>query len=262
MPPEFNPAVFVEIRFAMIAPYSEAFKDTDVARKWLSDRMPIFRNVCVPGLNMQSRKPDAVLLGYVDGLFNESQQALKAIDESLKPTPVFQKVCDDQIEEITQVFSRGLASFVRTEHTHVISIRLDNDDAIHKDYIKGIVDHFKLALENKPDATDFFASYPFGMQTDGKDFVANIYPSGPFQARMEATHRDLKGIYGINHVKASRKKNFSLIVKNTPYWIQYVHGSNVSNKIKQGSLRLTGIENLTVDFGLNENSFCARLMDI
>lgn len=240
----------------MIAPYSDAFADLAVARRWLADRVAIFRSICVPGLNLQSYKPDAVLLGYADGLYAEANMASSLLDASLSPTPVYQLRSDTEFEEITQVFKTGVLNSLKEDHTHVISIRLDNDDAIHKDYVMNIVEHFRIEFEKNPNATDFFASYPFGMQADAENLYAFIYPNGPFQARMEACARPLKGIYAINHTKVLERKNFSLIVKNTPYWIQYVHGGNVSNNVKVGSLRLTKDNDIMLNFGLSTTSFC------
>lgn len=262
MPDTFNPAVFILIRFAMVAPFSTAFNDRDVARKWLARRTPVFHTICLPGLERQTVRPTATLIGLVEGLENEADIIIGAVGDvkSKRLVPAFQSSDAGGAQSIMNAFRKEMVKHVQESHTHIITIRLDNDDAIHEAYVENIVNHFHKELRSKPDESDFFASYAFGMQADNNGLYTYVYPNGPFQARMEKLKPDfpadkVKGVYVINHTKVFREKNASLIVIQSPSWIQYIHGSNVANCLKGGALKIEGIESLLRGFGLSPSVF-------
>lgn len=260
MKARFNPAVFVLIRFAMVAPFSKAFLDRSVAKTWLEKRIPIFRDVCLPGLEIQTRKPDCVLAGLVEGLEDEAETILGLAGDALDMRVVFQQSAPESIQPIMATFRQGMAGMVDSDVTHVITIRIDNDDALHKDYVRTVVDHFRRKFEKGLLGDDMFASTIFGSQTNGVEFSTYLYPNGPFQARIETlggnrTIAGIKGVYAINHTKVFDTENASMLVSQSPLWIQFIHGDNVSNSIKNGSIRLPDPDAFLADFGLTRTSF-------
>lgn len=238
-------------------PFSEKNADYTIWGDWTRERIDIFTKYCLPSIDKQTCK-DFTWLIYFDKQTPEEFNWL--IDEL--NTRDFIKVR----------FSKGNDGFM-VDHIRdiqelaqnsewIISSRIDNDDIFHKDAIKVIQEAFRPIDEYMISLT---SGYTLNLQT--LQMGHYYYPESPFISIIE--HREkvnLKSIYYKSHshwdeLKFSvfkelfGKNSQSAFIINQPYWIQLVHGKNVSNSEKRGFPVITNKDLSAFQLSIKNNKY-------
>jgi hypothetical protein len=105
----------------------------------------------------------------------------------------------------------------------LVTSRLDNDDGLHRDYVKLLQDQVRVGTEEVLD-------FPWGIvYCNGVPYLSH-QKSNAFIALSEP-------LQGVRTVTAGRHNEMSRryrvrSIGSGPAWLQVVHGSNVSNKIR------------------------------
>lgn len=150
----------------------------------------------------------------------------------------------------------------------LISTRVDNDDCLHKDAISAIQSRF---IPQDQFIINLSSGYTFQMETGYMSHY--YYLKSPFLSLVEDVGKDeLKGVYLKRHsqwepgkaapwgrvIKSSlsRKQNHAYIV-DRPYWLQLIHGKNVSNDDLRGFPVLRSFK--LGDYGINKQGKTARI---
>ena len=110
----------------------------------------------------------------------------------------------------------------------LISTRMDNDDAFHKDTIKDIQDLYKQKSEApKP----WFIAMPYGYTLDltAAKVYPKEYPSNPFLTLVEDAIVP-KSVWTWPHTKLPPHIHKEFIVQKT-YWLTVVHSQNATNNM-------------------------------
>jgi len=184
------------------------FKNKDGAsEKWMKDRFKIFNAACYPSITNQ---------------INQNFQWLVFFDPKTKPrwrdkikeykriTPIF---CDwkDRYKEISK----------KTEgYDHLITTRLDNDDALEERSIEAIQREFKSQKYQ-------YLNFRKVLITNGKKIKLSNEPSNPFITLIET--RPFKTVWYLQHGQIKRERATKQI-ENMYMGLRIIHQDNVSNQ--------------------------------
>ncbi len=183
--------------------------------EWMERRIALFKKYCAPSVNNQSSKNFEWLIvldkktpgGQVDEIFNSCDCTVLFGDN-------FRKTCIEYIEDKLTTQSR------------VITSRMDNDDAIHKDYIKFIQDWF--SIRNRTGIITF----PKGWQYDIiKNFPRHTrYKKNPFLTLIEKRGpKPVKTVLANRHTRITKMFKLFEIKTEAYMWNQIIHKENLAN---------------------------------
>lgn len=112
----------------------------------------------------------------------------------------------------------------RTDRPWVITTRVDNDDALAREFVERVQSAFKAEAE--------FINFTTGLQLtdDGKVFHRSD-PSNAFISLIEpVTDKPLMGVYVAWHDRVSAFAPVRQVTTH-PMWVQMVHGKNIANAL-------------------------------
>lgn len=187
---------------------------------WLNQRLELFENVCFPSVINQSNINFKWLVFFdintPEGL---KKKVFKLSNEFSCFTPLFVK----DSSEFYQRLQPYIQNEVRDEVSHIITTRLDNDDALEETYIETIQDNF---LE----CDCMFFNCSKGVQLNFYKGYAYInkynYPFSPFSSLIEKAE-NFKTIAARKHTDWVDMQKIIEIRK--PMWVQVIHEKNMVN---------------------------------
>lgn len=203
-------------------------------RSWLEHRIKLFSTFCYPSLRYQSCQ-DFTWLVLFD---SHTPEVFKDIIRQYAKWSNFIPVYVDAYEMPRHAISTLLSPSVR----YVITTRIDNDDALAKDYIENVQKQFS---GQSFQFVNFTRGY---IWNDGLIYI-DEQPSNPFISLIEKRD-DFKTVWCIDH---TRLKEIGEIreVFSEPSWIQVVHGKNVSNRSRGVLQSPTVLKTIADRFVLN-----------
>jgi hypothetical protein len=213
--------------------------------RWLTNRIRLFLTYCLPSVLQQSKKNFSWHLFFQEG----SKDQVKAVLEALAPHPFISSHFLGGYEQFQQRLPQIIASSCRVPVSHLITSRLDNDDALHRHYIRDLQKTFR------PEMDKVVLDFPKGLCVDlsqSPRLVRLQFPQNQFISLVER-YRD-------NHTPVTvftSKHNqwgppYTVVSLPQPdRWLQVVHDTNVLN-VCHGSPEypscLSGFPNLRVSF--------------
>ncbi len=211
MDPERNYSHFLLTRFNVkFSATSKAPSDD-----WLRNRLGYFRQWALPSIRAQSARFDHWLI-FCDGAspawFKDEMNALKD--------------CNITVIWVDGAMSSQVGEAVeeRATRDYIITTRLDNDDAIAKDFLELVQRHFA--------SQEFaFINLSNGVQYHDGRFYSYADPSNPFISLVERRgQRRARTVFLDWHTRLETHGPIER-VRSHPAWIQNVHGENLTNKI-------------------------------
>lgn len=133
----------------------------------------------------------------------------------------------------------------------VLTTYLDNDDALHKDFVKEIQEKVKEIKFNT------IISYKYGIQYyEELNIAVRIpYKNNHFLTYYERLTEHLKTIWGFWHFSIFKYPHLAIELvenKNHPNWIETIHSGNIDNDVKMTlHHHLMTRTDLLLDFGIN-----------
>jgi hypothetical protein len=195
---------------------------------WLENRFQLFDRFCFPSVRNQSNQNFQWLVFFdLDTPEAFKQKIAKYHQQWLNFVPVYLD-CPLPYGQFPDEVRKVVRKYIPTDCEYLITTWLDNDDAIHRDYVQMIQDNF-----NKQEAET--VNFIFGYQlSEGKlyfdfemanHFISLIEKYNPdsFNTCLCRPHKE---IYEVCH---SAKK---ILCK--PAWIEVVHSSNYMNVYRRG----------------------------
>lgn len=207
---------------------------------WLSRRFELFEQVCLPSIMAQTHADFTWLVFFSDGTpepFMSRIGALAAAHPRLRP--VFLR----DGEYMVGRFKDEVARLLTPADTHVMTLRIDNDDAFHRTMVE-------RSLKEWNGADDEIINYVDGVQCDldnGLVAAAEEY-SNPFIVRIErVAHGRARTVLDVMHTQVAAT-GVLRDLRGGPMWLQAIHGSNITNRIDSGRYLLRA--DLQEGFGL------------
>ena len=190
---------------------------------WLNHRFKLFENFCYPSVRGQSNQNFKWLI-YFD---SETPEEFKNKILEYSTWPNFRPIyinCQLSYE----LNKKNILKNLTDDAEYLITTRLDNDDAISKDFIQVVQNNFQ---EQKFE----FINLTYGYVWSDFKLYSFKYLNNPFVSLIEKINKQdinsLKTVGCSDHTQLSSIGSIKQ-VKTKPAWIQVVHGKNVSNRIR------------------------------
>lgn len=185
---------------------------------WLEPRIAIFAEVCAPSVAAQdgASRPWFVV---VDA--RTPEPAVDAIRRACGDT-------DARIVPLAGVYSdtllrRALSDHFARDRPHLVTSRLDNDDALTSDYLDTVLEHARPVEQEVLVATR-------GYQLAGSRLYAVSDPHSPFLTMVERTVHVPVTAFCAPHHEVHRSFT-TRALSGERMWLQSVHGGNIANRV-------------------------------
>jgi hypothetical protein len=204
---------------------------------WLDRRIGLFERYCLPSVQSQSRTDFNWLL-YFDA---ETPQPYRAIFESYGKLKNVIPVYLGRNEFRGERIRADILGHIDDSTTHILTTRLDNDDAISRDFVEILREHvhttekraynFRIGLvlhEGKTYAT----------RDPSNAFISLCEPLEDFGTVWRTQHTDLRHIAPVRQIDGPAT------------WLQVVHDMNVKNRVKGRRVPLCeSLKDFEIDLG-------------
>lgn len=235
---------FISTRFNMVRPPGPDRQDkrgtpTDTP-EWLERRFALFEDYCLPSLKAQTDQDFTWLVLFSDRTPEPWRGRIEAIQREF---PAFVPVFTRDGEEQPTRFRAEIAERLAPSDTHLITARIDNDDAFHRE----MVARTRTELSGSDNA---YIVYLNGLQVDvdrgivaqlrkpANSFLARIgrLGNGPPPTVMDVYHHDVE------------RTGLSRNIDTHPMWLQVIHSGNLQNEMRSGRVLFNA--DLQRDFGI------------
>jgi len=202
--------------------YSINPKDREIAIRtrpgWLEERFVLFERYCLPSVLAQSthdfrwhiyfdrHTPALYLERARSGLAGRSNFIIK--------------LCDIYGSETLQT---DLPVDLDSTRNWLVTTRLDNDDGLHRDFVKRLHEQVRVASREA-------LNFPWGIvyrngalylgRQESNSFISVSEPFKDIRTVTCARHNEMGRWFPVRDIGAG------------PAWMQVIHGSNVSNKVR------------------------------
>ena len=249
--------------YAMVVGWNPGAK-RKAFRASLPSRFRVFQSICVPSVCSQAVQPDLWLLGFADIWRDDATPVLDAVKEHPWIVPVWQQTSPTGHERVFACFQREIRSRLNDTFSHVITTRLDNDDAINRSFTQHLAEYSAAVVHKEPELEDFWISFPFGANYHGS--VSRIYtnPANHFLSRVQAvshfTTTEMSTALVINHNRVFEGRRVFLPITTDPMWLEVVHDDNVTHaSARTELLKFKRPETVLARFGVGRESVRARV---
>jgi Putative rhamnosyl transferase len=233
---------------------------------WTRNRIALFKEYCLPSILNQTNKNFCWLIYFDLYTPSEFMPLIKELEQY-----GFINVCYcDGSEDFFKNYFQEVKKRIKPGNQWVMTTRLDNDDALHRNAIEIIQQNF---IEKDKFLISLASGYVLDVE---RNVLAHyFYPMSPFISLIEAISNEPVGIFAKSHSQwpslrlfvlkeiyiefFSRSKRQSRFILKDPLWIQIFHGKNVSNSFYRGLPVLTskhlfefGIDFSTLKMTLDE----------
>ena len=192
--------------------------------EWIAHRNRLFEKFCLPSVVNQSSS-DFKWLVFFDG--NEPEHTAQ-IRRSACRFPFFTPILLQ--EQFSFKLARTIVRSYRQEVSDlIITSRLDNDDAVCRDYVETV----QTIAEGGRTQTPFAINFSNGWVMSSKEIRASRQPSNPFLSLVESGP-DLSTVWAAAHHNIGKLFPIVESIKD-PAWLQIIHEKNKSN-IMQGEV--------------------------
>jgi hypothetical protein len=187
---------------------------------YLSQRFEIFEAFCVPSVQSQTCQNFRWLVLFDSALPKAFRDRLDSLAQRSPLTPIYVP----PVREVRQFWQALVKQHITPVTEFVITTNLDNDDALHYDFIAQVQRQFR--------GQDFeFINFPFGYMLRANGLFLREFLASPFHSLIERTEEPLS-CKTIAHNDLSDLATAGVPVRQVvrpPLWLQGVHGTNVVN---------------------------------
>lgn len=203
---------------------------------WLADRFRLFEAFCYPSVKSQTDQNFKWIVLFDE----ETPQPFKDRIENLSAWKNFVPVYVSNMSP-SQAYKQAIVEFSTPGVSHIITTRLDNDDAICKTFIEKVHGVFR--------GQEFeFVSFPYGACLNNGKVYSFKYYNNPFISLIEKVDQseeyNLKTVISINHINLPES---AVEIKQKIAWLQIVHGNNVTNRTRGIRQRVGKDFNFAID---------------
>jgi len=173
---------------------------------WLRERIEHFERFTAASMAAQTVSPDAWLV-FCDA---SSPKWLITRLEQVATVHLVEGMFGAEV-------AAAAVAAVAGQDLPLITTRLDNDDALARDYVEAI---------QREAPADGFVNFIHGVQLANGKLYRRSDPSNAFISRVERSSAE--SVFAVPH-RLILKRHRVLQVKTAPMWLQLIHGGNVAN---------------------------------
>ncbi|MEY8868853.1 glycosyltransferase [Meridianimaribacter flavus] len=198
--------------------------DDVLSETWLANRFQLFETYCLPSVQQQTNQNFVWLLCFDTKTPEVYKKKIEAIANTYSN---IQLLYIDGQEQFSETISNTINQSLLETDTHLITTRLDNDDAIHNTFVDTIQSHFKPKKQLTIDCTE---GYQLILKQNKKPTLRKMhYVGNAFISLIEAK-ANFKTVLSRRHNLWSEVPSIQINTKRL--WIQLVHQENISNAEK------------------------------
>jgi hypothetical protein len=187
--------------------------------EWMRNRLELFENYCFSSLKHQSEKNFTWLVFFDTSTPEEFRQTISRLDAEFTAfTPIY-------IDGMTAFYPSIKKEIqARLTQPYLITSRLDNDDALHENYVKEVQANF-----NQQDfmAVDFIDGFTLQIAPEVR-LAKRSHVHNPFLSLIEKSE-DFKTIWANDRHGAWSKIKEVTPIRNKPMWMSVIHMENKVN---------------------------------
>lgn len=210
---------FLLTRFNVAAPGRE--EAIRLRPGWLEGRFDLFRAYCLPSVAAQTRQ-DFEWIVLFD---NETPEEFKVEISKLQAVYFFRAEFTPFFE-MDKIVPRLMKASEDAEW--LLTTRLDSDDILAADHVARLREAIN---PERPQVVNFFQGLILSIEGTRPRLYSIRDYANPFSSLFEPVGSSVRTIWGEKHVDIERLAPITQI-GDPPAWLQIVHGSNVSNRIK------------------------------
>ncbi|WP_267276970.1 glycosyltransferase [Arthrobacter sp. CDRTa11] len=188
------------------------------SEEWLRSRLDLFRTYCLPTLSKQNVDSFTWLVFFDD----QSPEWFQR--EVARDAPGNFEAVYVHGSFSAETVSQAIAA--RTSAPYILTTRVDNDDAVSRDFVRVIQSCF--------DCQDFeFINLVSGAQYAAKRAYLRPYTKNPFLSLLEASCLESppQTVFLEHHYRVDERGPVRNVRTRHPMWLQVIHGGNVLNEI-------------------------------
>jgi len=193
--------------------------------EWMRERFDLFEHYCLPAVAQQSCQQFTWLVLFADDTKAEFRQRIGQC-QTVCPRlqPLF--LTDEQMLDHKNFVRQYV--FEHTAAEHVLTTSLDNDDAIHRDFIA------TLQQSAKEQAEEGLYTLVDGYQLFVKQklLLRMHYPHNHFLSLLEKRAPEMVTVFSFRHARARKTVKRLFDIKKQPLWLEVVHPHNVRNDLR------------------------------
>lgn len=225
-------SVFIVTRFNLKLWKKTKNNQPTLSDEWIRERMELFCTYCLPSIRVQTQQNFKWIILLADDTAVEYKQKILEISTEYKNLmPFYLK--DVQTENYIEYISSLVYNMAKQENANrIVTIRLDNDDALHKSFVE------KVCQADAAEQSDTATIYSFrtGLQYYVKNGMTLRFPweNNHFLALGQniSASNDYVNIFNFNHYHIqSFGFHFKCIDSGVPMWVEIIHDKNVANDI-------------------------------
>ncbi len=216
--------------------------------EWLNHRFELFERFCYPSVVGQSNQNFKWLVFFDSRTPEVFKNKVREYSQYQNFVPVY----TDGYKEILSLYKKAILNHLEDGSEYLITTRLDNDDAIFKDFVKTIQDNF-----NEQEFE--FISFSNGYVWHNQKIYSYKYLANPFTNLIEKinglTVNGIKTAQCINHTK------LALIAKqlnSRAAWLQVIHENNEANRVRGIRKLVKSPQELSNDFSIAPELFVVQ----
>lgn len=224
---------------------------TVLTEEWLTHRIELFKKYCYPSIKAQSNK-DFVWFIYFDT--DTKKEILDDLQEYCKDANIVIKL-KHSYQYFEKTYTQDILENCDADLSHIITTRIDNDDIVHKDFVKEI--------QNRFEAQDFMAvnfSKVLMINPESYDQIRVVYTfSNHFISLIEKVENSsIVGCFDRGDLYWDVEGQV-IQVKDKPYVLELISDKNLINSFRGFPIfKPTTLS----DFQINEGVYKNRLFDL
>ncbi len=184
---------------------------------WMEERFALFEKFCMPSIMAQTNQNFQWVVLFGAHTSQQWRDHITAIEERYdRFTPLFMdhpNIAEPINELVTDTTKK------------VLTTRLDNDDALHKEYVEVI----QKNAESKQD--NCFLLFRFGYSFNGEMAVVRSHKYNPFSTFIECINDERAPIQTAYCSRHGRTHEVAPLhyIKERPFWLVGIHDRNAVN---------------------------------
>lgn len=209
---------------------------SEASEAWMRHRLDLFDRYCFPSIAGQSCR-EFTWLVFVDADTPPQQRAALEAYEAWPNLRLVSAPPGAATRDRGLFGAEAVAQRADPAADYVITSRLDNDDALHRDYMG-------LVRSEIPRRHRAMLGFPNGLCLDGGRLLARHYPRNPFPSMIErpgspGPHRGLLTVWSGEHDRVHLLASEFRQAATGPMWLQVVHERNLLNRPRGDDVPLT-----------------------
>jgi len=225
---------FILTRFNVKVAYADLGTRLDPA--WLRHRFELFDRFCYPSVCGQSNQNFRWLVLFDSDTPPIFKEKVKDYSKWNNFIPVYMTASNGERRKITREVIMG---YMADGVERIITTRLDNDDAIHRDFVQTLHDSVH-------DNTVEFINFTYGYVWHQSKIYLTAQASNPFISLVEKADGFRTVYSGVEHTRLSTVAPIREIMVE-PLWLQVVHERNVSNRVQGIRKPIKRLHNFAID---------------